>query len=100
MLVSMVMIHCNMAKRIAAVKARQALGALLDDVKLTGAEYVIERDGRPTAFVVSVEAYQRYQHGRGEAFDRIEALRERLGRTAAADDLEALIDEAAREVRG
>ncbi|MEX2540621.1 MAG: hypothetical protein WD314_02400 [Trueperaceae bacterium] len=42
-----------MAKRISAIKARQALGTLLDDVKLTGAEYLIERDGKPTAAVIS-----------------------------------------------
>ena len=89
-----------MTKRIAAVKARQNLGALLDDVKLTGAEYLIERDGKPAAAVVSLEAYHRYQRARSEAFDGVEALKQRLARSAAADELDALIDEAAREVRG
>ena len=89
-----------MAKRIAAVKARQNLGALLDDVKLTGAEYLIERDGKPAAAVVSLAAYQVYQEARSEAFDRVEALRERLARSAAADELDALIAAAARGVRG
>ena len=79
-----------MVKRIAAVKARQNLGALLDEVKLTGAEYLIERAGEPAAAVIPLEAYARCQRERSEAFDRIDALKRRLGqRTTAAPTLRA-----------
>ena len=86
-------------KRISAVEARQRLGALLDDVNLAGAEYVIERDSRPTAIVIPLEAYQSYREARRRAFDRVEAVRARLAEEIPAEDLERAIDEAVAEVR-
>jgi hypothetical protein len=49
-----------MAERTAAVREWQFLGALLDDGKLTAAEYPIERDEKSTAAVIPLEAYERY----------------------------------------
>lgn len=88
-----------MSKRVTAGEARQRLGMLLDDVRLTGAEYVIERAGRPVGVVIPVEAYQRLQRERAAAFDRVEALRQRLADSVPEEDLQAAIDEATREVR-
>ena len=48
-------------KRISAVEARRRFGTMLDEVKHQGTEYVIERDSRPAAVVISLEAFQRYQ---------------------------------------
>lgn len=90
----------GMAKRIAAVKVRQSLGSLLDDVKLTGAEYLIERDGEPTAAVIPIQVYQSYLVTRGGAFDRIEELRRRLAQSPSPIELEAVIVESEREIRG
>jgi prevent-host-death family protein len=89
-----------MAKRVAAVKARQTLGTILDDVRLTGAEYVVERDGRPTAAIVPLSTYERYRRARTDAFDRIEALRNRLAEAVPIEDLEEAIAEASHDVHG
>ncbi len=86
-------------KRTSAVEPRQRLGAMLDEVKLKGAEYVIERDSRPTAVVIPLETYQRYLDIQRQAFDRIEAVRERLADEISTSDLERLIDEALVDVR-
>ncbi len=88
-----------MTKYIPAVQARQRLGELLDDVRLRGAEYVIERDGEPAAAVISVEAYARFQQARTDAFGRIETLRDRLAENVSVADLDNLIDDVAAEVR-
>lgn len=85
-------------KRISAVEARQRFGSMLDEVKLRGAEYVIERDSRPTAVVVPLETDQQYLEARRLAFDRVEAVRERLAEEIPASDLERRIDEASTEV--
>jgi hypothetical protein len=60
---------------------------------------IVERDGRPVAVMVPVEAYQRYRRLREQAFDRIGALRERLAGGLNPLDLEALIEGETRTVR-
>jgi len=86
-------------KRISAVEARRRFGTMLDEVKHQGMEYVIERDSRPTAVVISLETYQRYLAARRQAFDRVEAIRERLADEIRASELEGWIDEASSDVR-
>lgn len=88
----------GMAKRVNARDPKQRLGTLLDDVRLTGTEYVIERASQPAAVIIPVETYRRYQQAREEAFDRIEALRQQLAENEDPTELEAAIVEAAREV--
>ena len=86
-------------KRISAVEARRRFGTMLDEVKHQGTEYVIERDSRPAAVVISLEAFQRYQKARRQAFDAVEALRERFADEISTSELEAWIDEASADVR-
>lgn len=88
-----------MVKRIPAVKARQQFGTLLDDVRLRGVEYLIERGEKPIAMVVSLEQYRRFQAWRQDAFDRLEGLRDQLAEQIDASELETLIEEAVQEVR-
>jgi len=88
-----------MVKRIPALKARQQLGTLLDEVRYRGTEVIVERGGRPVAVVIPVEAYGRYRRLREQAFDRIEAVRGRLAGELSARGLEGLIDEEARIIR-
>ncbi len=88
-----------MLKRVPALKARQQLGTLLDEVRYRGVEVIVERGGRPVAVMVPVEAYERYRRLREQAFGRIDALRERLARELNRRDLEALIEEETRTVR-
>ena len=87
----------GMPKHVNARDAKQRLGTLLDDVRLIGTEYVIERASKPVAVIISVETYRRYQQAREEAFDRIEALRQQLAENEDPTELESAIIEAARE---
>lgn len=88
-----------MVKRVPALKARQQLGTILDEVRYRGTEVIVERGGRPVAVVVSVEAYKRYRRLREQAFDRIDAVRERLAGQLSSGNLEALVEEEVRTVR-
>ncbi len=88
-----------MVKRVAALKARQQLGTILDEVRYRGTEVIVERGGRPVAVVVPVEAYERYRRLREQAFDRIDAIRERLAGQLGSGDLEALVEKEVRTVR-
>lgn len=94
-----------MAKNVSAVKARQQLGSLLNEVKLKGASIVIERDGKPMAALVPLERYEEMERRRNESFDRLEQLseriRERRARIGKSDEeLQEDIDRAASDVRG
>ncbi len=88
-----------MVKRIPALRARQQLGTLLDEVRYQGAEVIVERGGRAVAVVVPVEAYERYKRLRGQAFGRIDALREQLASQIGPRKLEALVEEEAGTIR-
>lgn len=79
-------------KKIPALEARRRLGTLLDEVRLRGAEYVIERDGRPVAAVIPLETYERLKQRRDDAFDRVQEIRDRLSQSLSAEEIESLID--------
>lgn len=89
----------GMIKQIPAVKARQQLGTLLDEVRFRGTDFIIERDGKPMAAVISTEAYARYRKMREQFFDSLEEVSDEIAGQVSQDELLAAIDEAAREVR-
>ena len=73
-------------KTVSALELRRRLGAILDAAS-AGERIVIERARRPLAVLVSYEDAQRLEESRDEryrramaAFDRLEALAERLRR--------------------
>lgn len=92
-----------MVKKVNALKARQSLGRLLEEVYYKGDQYVIERAGRPMAAVVPVwqveerkkrrdrffrmvgEVWQKNKNVKPEAIEReveaaIQAVRTRTAR--------------------
>ena len=66
-----------MTKTVPAVKARQQFGSLLNEVDLTGASIVIERDGKPKAVMVSVARFEAWEKRRKEALLNLSAQAER-----------------------
>lgn len=88
-----------MVKQIPAVKARQQLGNLLDEVRFRGTDFIIERDGKPIAVVISPEMYGRYQALREHFFDFLDETSKELGEELSQAEQDALINEAAAEVR-
>jgi len=63
-----------MVKTVTAIKARQNLGRLLEEVYYKGGQYVIERAGRPMAAVVPVWQVQEWQKRRDRFFEQIDAV--------------------------
>ena len=47
-----------MSKRVSAFEARTKFGEILDAVRYRKEPYIVERNGRPAAVIVDVEAYQ------------------------------------------
>jgi prevent-host-death family protein len=58
--------HGPSVKTINALKARQNLGQLLEEVFYQEAQFIIERAGKPMAAVVPVSQFEEWQkqHGR------------------------------------
>jgi len=87
-----------MVKKITAVKARQNLGQIMNEVSLLGDDYMIERAGKPLAVIISVDKYQAIQAKRLEAISRLDRIRDKMG-DADPDAVEKLVNEAVRRGR-
>lgn len=61
-------------KKINALKARQNLGQLLEEVYYKGDRYVIERAGRPMAAVVPIWQLEEWRKRRDRFFGMVEEL--------------------------
>ena len=87
-----------MVKKINALKARQNLGQLLEEVYYKGDEYVIERAGRPMAAVVPLWQLEKRQKGRERFFGMVEELQQKNTGTKPAV-IEQEVAEAVQAVR-
>jgi len=87
-----------MLKKITAVKARQNLGQIMNEVSLLGDDYMIERAGKPLAVIISIDKYQSVQAKREEATRRLNQIWGKMS-DVDPDTLEQLVDEAVRKSR-
>jgi prevent-host-death family protein len=87
-----------MLKKVSAIKARQNLGQLLNEVSLKGDAFIIERAGKPLAALVDLESLQKIQEDREEA---LTCLRNIWGKMEGANDQEVseTIEKAVRAAR-
>jgi len=88
----------KVVKKINALKARQNLGQLLEEVYYKGDEYVIERAGRPMAAVVPLWQLEKRQKRRERFFGMVEELQQKNTGTKPAV-IEQEVAEAVQPVR-
>lgn len=69
-----------MLKRISAQKARQNFGELMDEVRLRGDRYIVNRGDKPLVAVIPVEEYLAWEQARERLYSRILLLRDRVRR--------------------
>jgi len=67
----------SMIKKVNAIKARQNLGQLLEEVYYNGDQIVIERAGRPMAAVVPVWQLEQWRQRRDRLFGMVDEVWER-----------------------
>lgn len=75
-----------MLKKISAIKARQNLGQLLNEVSIKGDSFIIERAGKPLAALVDLESLQKIQEDRDAALAAVHKIWIKM---EGADDQEA-----------
>jgi len=88
----------TMQKKITAIKARQNLGELLEEVYYKNDHFIITRREKAMAVVIPVEEYERILRQRAQDFrvlDEIWAANKGVSSKAVARDVAAAI----REVR-
>lgn len=61
-----------MLKSISAIKVRQNLGHVMNEVALKEDEYIVERAGKPLVAIISIEEYQRMKKEKNEFFQMFE----------------------------
>ena len=72
-------------KKISAMKARQNLGQLLNEVSIRGDAFIIERAGKPLAALVDMERFQQLQEDQDSALQALQKIWEKM---AGADNQE------------
>jgi len=88
----------DVLKKISAMKARQNLGQLLNEVSLRKDVYVIERAGKPMAALVDLERFQQLQENRDAALRTVKNLWQKMT-GAETQEIEEAIAEALRSTR-
>jgi len=88
-----------MPKTISAVNARKALGQVMNEVVLTGSEYIVERDGKPMVAIVSCEKYGIMERARKDAKDILKNIRGKM-EGASDKEIDSLVSEGVKAVRG
>ncbi len=86
-----------MLKKISAQKARQNFGEVMDEVRLRGDRYIVNRGEKPLVAVIPVEEYLAWEQARERLYSRILELRER-NRMQDAEQLEVEIRQAVAAV--
>jgi prevent-host-death family protein len=61
----------KMRKTISALKVRQNLGQVMNEVSLKGDDYVVERAGKPLVAIIPMEKYQRLQNDLDDFYDEV-----------------------------
>ena len=87
-----------MYKRISALKARQNLGRVMNEVALKGDDYIIERAGKPLVAVIPIEKYQSLRQELDEFFESLSKMRANLKREDEKD-MDGLIEGAVQSYR-
>jgi len=87
-----------MYKKISALKARQNLGQVMNEVAIKGDDYIIERAGKPLVAVIPIEKYQSLQQEIEEFFEALSQVRANL-KEKGEKDMDMLVEEAVRSYR-
>jgi prevent-host-death family protein len=72
-----------MLKTVSAVKVRQNLGEVMNEVALRDDEYIVERAGKPLVAIIPVEKYLSMKRERDEFFRMYDAMQAEV----AAEDV-------------
>ena len=81
-----------MLKTVSAIKVRQNLGLVMNEVSLKADEYIVERSGKPLVAIIPIERYLNMNDKREDFFRLYGSIQKDLDTASSVDDdiLEAL----------
>ena len=82
-----------MLKKISAMKVRQNLGQVMNEVALRGDDYVVERAGKPLVAIIPIEKYRKLQGYLNEFWEEVESFQQSV-RDVDPGELDAAIEAA------
>lgn len=87
-----------MVKKISAVKARQNLGQVMNEVALRGDDYIVERAGKPLVAIIPIERYEELGRDLDAFFNEVGLFRSRI-RGVQSEDIDQAIKEGVRAAK-
>jgi prevent-host-death family protein len=87
-----------MVKKLPALKARQNLGQVMNEVALRGDEYIVERAGKPLVAIISMEKYRMFEKDRMFALEAVNDIWDKM-KEENSQTIEDTIDKAVKAVR-
>ncbi len=70
-----------MLKKISAIKVRQNLGQVMNEVALKEDEYIVERAGKPLVAIIPIDQYQRLRGEREDFFRMVGEIQQEAVRS-------------------
>lgn len=70
-----------MLKKISAIKARQNLGHVMNEVALKEDEYIVERAGKPLVAIIPIDQYQRLREEKEDFFRMVDEIQKEAVRS-------------------
>jgi len=83
----------KMLKTISAMKIRQNLGQVMNEVAIRGDDYVIERAGKPMVAIIPMEKYRKLQRDLDEFYAEVQQF-QTSSQNADPHEVDQAIDEA------
>lgn len=75
-----------MLKTVSAIKVRQNLGQLMNEVSIKADEYIVERAGKPLVAIIPIEKYLNMKANREDFFRLYSSLQNNADASGAVDD--------------
>lgn len=76
-----------MLKTVSAIKVRQNLGQLMNEVSIKADEYIVERAGKPLVAIIPIEKYLNIKGNREEFFRLYSAMQQTADASGIDEDL-------------
>lgn len=70
-----------MLKKISAIKVRQNLGHVMNEVALKEDEYIVERAGKPLVAIIPIDQYQRLRGEKEDFFRMVDEIQKEAVRS-------------------
>jgi prevent-host-death family protein len=81
-----------MLKTISAMKLRQNLGQVMNEVALRGDDYIVERAGKPLVAIIPMEKYRKLQQDLDAFFGDVKAFQNSVENVDPSELEEAIQD--------